>query len=462
MTKYNPLKPGGSIGLGTSGAEVSALQTQLNTQNAGKVGYKALVVDGKYGPLTQAAVAYKAPADVVPPPNINNPVTSGTDYRAEIDALGRQIAGMQASKVTAGEQALKDANQKTQDDLTKQRESLNQRKEAEIARIKEDFTIASTQQGERQARDYSGKSTNLTTAGGGFLGFTGSQAGVLENMQKGFDQEKTALISKKEAAIGAAQSAFTDKDFELASKMTKEAKDTEQELYNRQKEHSAELLQIARDKRAELSEERAQKNFERGYTDEKIKAYSAMSDEDFTKLTPDQLAETDRFLYTGATKDLRTAAISSAKNASYKSNLELRSTLQTLINKTPYGQKIPLPDGTFVVGQKRPPGSGSTANMITPLMASQVPALKGFVGQDEKAMIKTLIFENPPQWYVDYYKQSSPDAFAGATKESIKSDWTLFKAQPDISAWRNTVDLTKENSSSQDIINAINNLKEDF
>ena len=57
---YKQLQQGGSIGLGTSGQEVSNLQTQLNTQNAGKAGYIPLQVDGKYGPLTQAAVNFKS------------------------------------------------------------------------------------------------------------------------------------------------------------------------------------------------------------------------------------------------------------------------------------------------------------------------------------------------------------------------------------------------------------------
>ncbi len=60
---YKKLAKGATPSLGTSGDAVKALQTQLNTTNAGKAGYTALAVDGKYGPLTQAATQYKAPAD---------------------------------------------------------------------------------------------------------------------------------------------------------------------------------------------------------------------------------------------------------------------------------------------------------------------------------------------------------------------------------------------------------------
>lgn len=59
---YKPLTPGQAAAFGTSGDAVKALQTQLNTTNTGKAGYVPLKVDGLYGPLTQAAAGYKAPA----------------------------------------------------------------------------------------------------------------------------------------------------------------------------------------------------------------------------------------------------------------------------------------------------------------------------------------------------------------------------------------------------------------
>lgn len=64
---YAPLAAGASPAYGTSGDAVKALQTQLNTQNAGQAGYTPLNVDGKYGPLTQAATQYKAPVTAKEP-----------------------------------------------------------------------------------------------------------------------------------------------------------------------------------------------------------------------------------------------------------------------------------------------------------------------------------------------------------------------------------------------------------
>jgi len=55
------LQQGQAPAFGTSGAAVSALQQQLNQQNAGVAGYTPLTVDGMYGPLTQAASQFQAP-----------------------------------------------------------------------------------------------------------------------------------------------------------------------------------------------------------------------------------------------------------------------------------------------------------------------------------------------------------------------------------------------------------------
>lgn len=59
MATYTPLQPNQTASYGTSGDAVRALQTQLNQQNSGQVGYTPIKVDGLYGPLTQAAANYK-------------------------------------------------------------------------------------------------------------------------------------------------------------------------------------------------------------------------------------------------------------------------------------------------------------------------------------------------------------------------------------------------------------------
>lgn len=59
MENYTPLQPGQTPTLGTSGNAVTEYQKQLNAQNAGKAGWTPLVVDGMFGPKTQAASTFK-------------------------------------------------------------------------------------------------------------------------------------------------------------------------------------------------------------------------------------------------------------------------------------------------------------------------------------------------------------------------------------------------------------------
>ena len=70
---------------GQSGETVKALQTALNTKNAGVAGYTPLVVDGKFGPLTQAAQNFQPQQPVstafttdlpAPASNANDPYPS--------------------------------------------------------------------------------------------------------------------------------------------------------------------------------------------------------------------------------------------------------------------------------------------------------------------------------------------------------------------------------------------------
>lgn len=85
-------KPSNTATYGSKGSAVSAYQTQLNTQNAGKKGYVPLKVDGMYGPLTLAASQYKAPT-------VNLAVPSGSyespETKAARDAQASYLNSLQ-------------------------------------------------------------------------------------------------------------------------------------------------------------------------------------------------------------------------------------------------------------------------------------------------------------------------------------------------------------------------------
>jgi len=437
--QYTPLKLNQTPTQGTSGQSVKDMQTSLNTRNAGVAGYIPLVVDGKYGKLTAdaRAIADKNVATPIATPVVTtDPVVSSGDARAGADALRKTIQNQYDNS------GLKSASEQQISDMQKERDGLNKAKEENVARLKTQYEESLKTQEERQARDYGGQKTSLQ---GATVGYNSTVTGVLQNLSHTFDGEKKALESQRDSAIAQAQSAYTEKDLALASKMSKEANDYQNELYNRQKDYSAQQLNIAR-------EARQQDEYDRGYTDEKIKAYGAMSDADFAKITPKQLEDTDKFLYAGATKDLRAASMSSAKNASYKSNLELRSTLQTLINKTPYGQKIPLPDGTFAVGLKRAGGGGiSIKDPISSSLANQLGS-SVLAGKSTKDIILQLELPNAPDWYKQIYASQNPEGWQQVKNNpnAIDRDWFNYRKAESFNPFRQTIDITKTTANQKE------------
>lgn len=438
MATYTPLKTGQAATLGTSGDAVKALQTQLNTANAGQVGYTPLKVDGLYGPLTQAASLYKAPlttTTTTPPATTStNPVISGTSTAAANTAIGNDITSLKTASA--------DATKLLQDRM----DALEARREQEINSIKQSYEQASKQQETRQGQDYAGRSTGLVTSGGGFLGATQSQQGVLQNLKVTFEQEKTALMAKRDAAIQEAQNAYDDKSFAVAQAKIKEAKDLENEIYTRQKDNAEQQLSVAR-------EARAQAEYERGYTDERVKGYSALSEEEFNKIPASKIAEVDKFYFPGYTALARKTAQQAAAGKQIEDDLKFRNDLQTLINKTPAGQRFTIGDKTYV-GMKKIGGTGAAKDSISGSLALQlgVPSL---AGKKESDIILSLSFSNPPQWYKEFYAASNPEAYASVSKVpgALQADWKNFVAQPDIDAYKNSAVVTKRIEGANNAIN---------
>lgn len=363
-------KPSNTATFGSSGSAVSALQTQLNTQNAGVAGYVPLKVDGKYGPLTQAASQFKAPT--VTPPAYNtttgattdygrsigakemlggNPVISSKTYGAEVKSTDKEIKDMYDS---SGLQSSYDSLNTILDDRMKQMKSDY---DADVAGIKTSYEEADRLQTQRQGKDYAGRATGLVTSGGGFLGTTQSQQGVLQSLNETFTQEKNALMSKRDTALREARNAYNDKSFAVALQKLKEAKDTEKELYSRQKDFADQKLALSR-------EDRAQKEFDLGYTDKKIEQYAMMSDADFAKITPEQLAETDRNAYSGYTAAKRAITKQAQTVKTSKEAIALDSDILDMRLKMPQGQKFVLGGQTYT-GLKKPEGGGKMTDSET-------------------------------------------------------------------------------------------------
>jgi len=359
-------------------------------------------------------------APVVPTSNNqNNPIVSGAPVAADNAAIGLDL------------KALTEGNTNTQKLLQDRMTELESRREQEIAQIRAEYEQAAAAQAERQAKDYAGRSTNLVTSGGGFLGTTQSQQGVLQNLRQAHEVEKGALMAKRDSAIQAAQNAYDDKSFSLAKEKIAEAKSYEQEIYSRQKDFADQELALAR-------EARAKTEFEMGITEDKLKAYAELAANDQqVDLDPTIVAQIDKqYGVPGYTKQYLEIARAEAEGKNIENSIDLKNKLQTLINKTPYGQVIVLPDGTQYVGMKKA-STGSAKGLIAPELAVQlgIPSLSG---KDESNVVLSLSLENPPEWYKEFYKSSAPDVYSKITPSQLANDWKLFTEQPDIKAYKNS------------------------
>lgn len=271
-------------------------------------------------------------------PTTTNPVVSGASVEADVNALGNDIKGLTTTS--------NDANKLIQDRM----DALERRRTEEIAQIKAEYASAAEAQGIRQGKDYAGRATGLVTSGGGFLGATQSHEGVLQNLKATFEGEKNALMAKRDAAVREAQNAYDDKQFDLARAKIAEAKDTEKELYSRQKDNADALLAASREKRA-------QQEFDMGITEKKATAYSIMNDAEFSKVTPAQLAEVDKAYYPGYTVAARTIAQKAEAVKTKKDAVALDSDILDMRLKIPQGQKFTLGGQTYT-GLKKAEGGG--------------------------------------------------------------------------------------------------------
>jgi hypothetical protein len=269
-----------------------------------------------------------------------NPVVSSTPQRADYTAVGNNIANLQAAS-QAQNAALEDYRIK-----------LAQRRAAEVQGINAEYDIAKKAQEAGQTKSYAARSTNLITSGGGFLGGTQSQQGVLQNLQGTFEAEKTALFAKKEAAIRAALAAYDDKDFELARDMAKNAMDLEKEINKREMDFQDQALKVA-------AANRAQTEFDLGITDKKIESYTNMSDDEFAKVNPTEIAKMDALYYPGYTTNARAIAKKTKDLKTEKDALGIETDILDMRLKVPAGQKFQLNGVTYTGLKQKESGSVS-------------------------------------------------------------------------------------------------------
>ncbi len=286
---------------------------------------------------------------------LTNPVSSSTPYKADISATGADISGLQA--------AYAQSNAVYQQEQAR----LATERTATIGDIKTQSEIDQQNQAKQQNQDYASRSTSLVTSGGGFLGATQSQQGVLQNLKGTFDAEHQALIAKRDAAVNAAQSAYNDKDFAAAKELANNAKDLQNQIYTRQTDFADQQLKIA-------SENRAQTEFNMGITDKKVAGYANMSDAQFAAQNPADIAALDAQYYPGYTAAARTIAKQALDVKTRTDAVNLDANIMDIRLKTPLGQKITLGGQTYT-GLKQDTASKPTQSELDSSLRQKVNTL---------------------------------------------------------------------------------------
>jgi len=186
-------------------------------------------------------MAFATSAQLATAASADNPVTSSSAVRADNNATGGDITGLTSSY--AASNAL----------LQQEQQNLADRNTQNINDIKTQSAIDEGAQKNTQDASYASRSTNLVTSGGGFLGATQSHEGVLQNLKNTFDTEHTALITKRDAAVNAAQSAYEDKNFALAKEQVQNAKDLQTQITSTKNTYADQQLKIAQENRAQAT-----------------------------------------------------------------------------------------------------------------------------------------------------------------------------------------------------------------
>ena len=343
---------------------------------------------------------------------LTDPTVSSDGYRASVDALSKNI--------------------------TAEQDRLKSEASADAYGINASYEEANRIQEERQGKDYAGNSTNLITAGGGFLGYTGSQQGVLQNLKNTFTQEKQALMAKRDAALRASKDAYDGKAFALAQQQLGLAKDAEAEIYNRQKDYAAQQLDIAR-------ENRTNDEYQRNLAKDKLDAFTEMTDEAFKKADPALIKSVDDLYYQGYTADHRAIEKKAAEAKSFAEQQKLDIDVLNVIRQIPSGQKVTIGGKTYVGMKPAASNASSLKGLVTPFEAQVNGLPSSLVGLPKETIIMSLERSQAPQWFVDYIEQTQKQSL---TPDAVKRFWESYRTDPDIQPFVNSVRIDKANSIS--------------
>lgn len=179
-----------------------------------------------------ASAADRAPTSGVAlyTPTADEDVTSSSgDSRADETKLGTEIKTLSAPEYDAPTKFQNSSYIKDMEDSIRQNLSLSEKM------INADFDeIKATTQAEQKGEV--GQTSAMLARVGGYLGNSGSGNGVVLSLAASHRAELLSLEAKRQKALSEARIAYQDKRFDVAELKLNEAKDYEQEVYDRQQD----------------------------------------------------------------------------------------------------------------------------------------------------------------------------------------------------------------------------------
>jgi len=357
--------------------------------------------------------------------------TSDAD-RNDTNLLDNDIKGME-DKVNGENVTLPDGTVKTNNNnlaiFDQRSDELREDYKAETERIKADYESSREGLEDTQRRE-----TGATQAGilrmGGYLGESGSGTGVMLTQAKQQRGEVQSLLSQRDKFLAEARTAYNKDNFDVARAKLDAATKAEESAYQRSQDYFKNQMILS--------------NFNMDKAEKVLTALSYMDEDDISKPdTLEKIAEVDSIYYPGFASSYVKTAKAEREAESTKDKLAIDAAYISMLSDIPYGQTVVLPNGKAYTGMKTSKTDSSGPNVpLTLNKATAIGLPPGVVGRTEGDIIFDLELTNPPTWYVQMKApELSKMAYTGSASDIIKNDWNAFRDQPDVQAFRNTVQL---------------------
>lgn len=365
-----------------------------------------------------------------------SPTISSTGYRDYVDSLGKDIQS------AFDETALRKNAEIGKKALEAEKKALNKSFSEDIAAMGRGFDLENKAMEMGQKSDTAAKTTNLGTTGGGYLGFTGSQAGALGKLKAEQKIEMDTLIEKQNEIVRKATRAFKDKEYDLAARLLELSYKTEADIIEKKSQWEKDQLDIATKKRE--------------FIEKDLEALALLPEEDYLANVPmEYKAEIDSNYFPGFTDAYVGVQRSTVQAKTQKEKFDAFQKQLNFLQDIPEGQSVSIGGETFtglgktsdiqLIKSTDPngyvrmieynKGSGTVKirnvgrigsyNTLTAAEADKSKLPASLVGRSEQEVFSSLTDTTPPDWFLEY-KYYDP-SMVNPMDPSVLSAWDSFR-----------------------------------